>query len=1008
MSGTRISNLLVKITILFVICCCNFSAQAKYGGGSGTANDPHLIYTAEQMNTIGIDSNDWDKNFKLMADIDLSGYPGTEFNIIGYFRNVEDNKPFTGVFDGNGFTVSNFTYVGWHLNYGGLFQYVGQNGEIRNLGMTCHYISSEWGGSGALVGLLYGGAIINCWTEGGEVSGSFRVGGLVGSLYEGSVTASYVQRGYVSGKNSYVGGLVGENLGDISNCYAACNVAGSTSVGGLVGSNKGEISKCYSTGRVTGFSSTGGLVGASSGQVSACLWDIETSGQATSAGGTGKTTDEMWMRSTFVDVGWDFGTPFWTINEGVDYPRLWWESEEEPKYGGGTGEQNNPYLIYTAKQMNAIGANPDDWDKHFKLMVDVDLSSYAGRKFNIIGYFRTDEDNKPFTGVFDGNGCTISNFTYFNALFDHVGLFGYLGENGEIKDLGMSNHYINGGRDCYGALVGWLHGGTITNCSVQGYIEGADDIGGLVGKNQEGNIINCYATCRVLGEGGLGGLVGCNSGTITTCHSSGLVYGTEGVGGLVGTNIGTITGCYAEGDSIKGHTYVGGLSGKNNGTITNCSTRATVIGHYEYVGCLVGLNEGIISHCYSMNSSSEGKHFVGGLVGENRGKIFSSCAVATVSGEAEVGGLAGTNNDAIIYDCYASGIVDGGVHVGGLVGCNSLSTISRCCASVSVKGYSHSGGLLGANSGIVTKCFATGGVQGHEYVGGLMGSNVRTIANCYSAGNVSGSSAVGGLVGWYRKGTLINCYSIGRVDGIEDAGGLVGYNDIGDVTASFWDIETSGQATSASGTGLPTVKMQMQITFTDAGWDFVGESVNGIEDNWFIPQGDYPRLWWEGMEVPMKLTPCKLNCRSQGNWVKAHFTLPEGFTVVDVDSDRPAVLHSFGFQSLPLYVFVNKNKLVEIEAAFERQAVCSLAGDWPQMLTVAGFLADGNIFLGTSTVRIIHPGMKVIEELAWYWLNADCVHPDFCNEIDMNRDSLVNLLDYALLMNIEVEFVTDE
>ena len=79
-----------------------------------------------------------------------------------------------------------------------------------------------------------------------------------------------------------------------------------------------------------------------------------------------------------------------------------------------------------------------------------------------------------------------------------------------------------------------------------------------------------------------------------------------------------------------------------------------------------------------------------------------------------------------------------------------------------------------------------------------------------------------------------------------------------------------------------------------------------------------------------------------------------------------------------------------------------------EALTVAGFLTDGNIFLGTSTVRIIHPGMKVIEELVWYWLNKNCVHPDFCNDTDMNRDSIVNLLDYALLMNINVEFVTDE
>ena len=49
-------------------------AQAEYGGGSGVARDPYLIYTAEQMNEIGAETNDWDKHFKLMADIDLSAF----------------------------------------------------------------------------------------------------------------------------------------------------------------------------------------------------------------------------------------------------------------------------------------------------------------------------------------------------------------------------------------------------------------------------------------------------------------------------------------------------------------------------------------------------------------------------------------------------------------------------------------------------------------------------------------------------------------------------------------------------------------------------------------------------------------------------------------------------------------------------------------------------------------------------------------------------------------------
>ncbi|MHC4545084.1 MAG: hypothetical protein ACYTDW_11925 [Planctomycetota bacterium] len=57
--------------------------------------------------------------------------------------------------------------------------------------------------------------------------------------------------------------------------------------------------------------------------------------------------------------------------------------------------------------MNAIGADPNDWDKHFKMMTDIDLSSFTGSEFNINGYFNPFVEDKPFTGVFDGSGCLI-------------------------------------------------------------------------------------------------------------------------------------------------------------------------------------------------------------------------------------------------------------------------------------------------------------------------------------------------------------------------------------------------------------------------------------------------------------------------------------------------------------------------------------------------------------------------------------------------------------------------
>ena len=108
-----------------------------------------------------------------------------------------------------------------------------------------------------------------------------------------------------------------------------------------------------------------------------------------------------------------------------------------------------------------------------------------------------------------------------------------------------------------------------------------------------------------------------------------------------------------------------------------------------------------------------------------------------------------------------------------------------------------------------------------------------------------------------------------------------------------------------------------------------------------------------------------------------------------------------------LNVFVNKDKLVEIEAAFEREAVCSLAGDWPEAFTVAGFLTDGNLFLGTASVRTITPGLRDLMELSNYWLADDCRKPHWCDGMDLNRDSVVNLLDFALLHQCSIEIMSN-
>ena len=270
------------------------------------------------------------------------------------------------------------------------------------------------------------------------------------------------------------------------------------------------------------------------------------------------------------------------------------------------------------------------------------------------------------------------------------------------------------------------------------------------------------------------------------------------VGSLVGYfEGGTISNCYADGGNVSGYSSVGGLVGWINGSITNCHSSTTV----------------------------SGMETVGGLVGYNcKGSVTDSYSTTVVTGDRNVGGLAGANRD-MVTNSYSTGEIAGLFNVGGLVGSNKYTgTISNCYSTGCVSGDRPVGGLVGVNSfGHMMNCYATATVAGNEEVGGLVGLNLNIIENCYSTGFVSGNETVGGLVGTdYLWGTAVD---------------------------SFWDIETSGQLTSAGGEGKTTAKMQTASTFLEAGWDFADETENGAEDIWWILDGrDYPRLVWELIE----------------------------------------------------------------------------------------------------------------------------------------------------------------
>jgi GLUG motif-containing protein len=329
------------------------------------------------------------------------------------------------------------------------------------------------------------------------------------------------------------------------------------------------------------------------------------------------------------------------------------------------------------------------------------------------------------------------------------------------------------------------------------------------------------------------------------------------VGGLVGLNGGSVTDSYSTG-SVKGGFSVGGLIGYNwIGSITNSYSTVSVSAIYDNVGGLVGYNYvgGIITDSNSTGSVN-GRSYVGGLVGYNYYcSITGSNSTGSVKGSSYVGGLLGWNSGSV-NSCYFTGEVTGVDYVAGLVGSNGdwgnpTGSITNCYSTAIVTGSGKCvGGLVGWNTqGSITESYSTGSFSGHHEVGGLVGYNGGSIADSYSTGLVRWESSVdgGGLVG-VNAGSITRCYSTGSVNDSWGLCGLVGHNyPVGSITGSFWDIDTSGATVSDGGIGQTTEDMKTISTFTNIGWDFVGEEDNGNEDYWqlCIDGYDYPRLTWQ-------------------------------------------------------------------------------------------------------------------------------------------------------------------
>ncbi|TCI21696.1 hypothetical protein EVJ34_10595 [Exiguobacterium sp. SL-9] len=371
--------------------------------------------------------------------------------------------------------------------------------------------------------------------------------------------------------------------------------------------------------------------------------------------------------------------------------------------------QSDIQLIYSVEDFNKIS---NQLNGHYRLMKDLD---FKGAEQLPIG-----TRDKPFIGIFDGNGFSVSNYQLeHNESMTHIGLFAYA-KNATFRNLKVMDTQLTIGTDMNlelygGALLGKGESVTIENIQIDSSVSVSiqplfkSTVGGIAGEIRgtslrPSSVLNVSNGGTITGKYEIGGVVG--SASYTTIESA--------------TNSGQIIGGGSAG-GIAGYLFQGKLyNSENEGAIKSVQRGGGVIGYASTV---------------TIENASNG------------GKISSS------GSWGDFGGIVGYMTKSTLADAENFGSFEAkgsSTYVGGLVGEASQDSIIR----------------RGMNRSPIE-------VQG--YVGGIVGSASQLfLEQTYNEGDLSGATG-GGIGASITNVTIRDSFNMGKVQARVTAGGIVGY-----------------------------------------------------------------------------------------------------------------------------------------------------------------------------------------------------------------------------------------
>ncbi len=598
MNFKKILSIILTLVLTMGICPTVFATEDIPEGFTP-------IYTADDLNNI---RNNISGKYILMNDIDLSVYEN--WKPVGTMT-----EPFTGSFDGNGYTIKNLTVKSdistEETNSISLFGFI-KNASIADVSLDdislrvdFPYTSTYF--IGAVASYCIDSKIALCDISGSIsvlAGGSIFAGGIAGSIFDENKSTEITNctskvdidvigedKGFWSlpEEKTYVGGVVGNvnsanriykctNTGDI--CVSSIKIGRVGCIAGNV--NDTEISKCYNTGKVT----AEGTCEITENPLETSLWSrilfffssiFERIANIFKQKGKAKMNKTFKRMLSIIFAIVIILSAFYMLPVFATVRTTEQLSEVPSGYVG----------IYNSDDINAVRNNLGG---KYILMRNIDISS---ENWNPIG----DRDN-PFNGVFNGNGYEIKNlnYEYINGenVYLDIGFFG-VAENAVISNLTLSNVKI---KVYYPAQIAFKIGAiaatslttNVINCSSDGEIDitsGGDIcIGGIIGNSvSSGNtlITNCLSETKLKAKTEVGfsigfptqmytlvgGIIGtgCEKSRVTKCINKGdiNVIGDNNimlVGGIAGNIITEVVNCGNIGEiSVKGKGYAGGICG---------------------------------------------------------------------------------------------------------------------------------------------------------------------------------------------------------------------------------------------------------------------------------------------------------------------------------------------------------------------------------------------------------------------------------------------------------------